>query len=93
MIYPLKLAEFHATIQTTTDNVMRVRPEAMMTASEPKALPFSFARRYGAFIDLRGPAPQLCCRPDVHPRTLIDVRRQTGRRQPIRTLRTEEFAI
>ena len=63
-------------------------PKAAATA---KALPFSFARRFGVFIDPQADAPVLCHRPDVTPQVFAEVMRMLQQPFELRGLDIEHF--
>lgn len=64
-----------------------------VSGPRPKALPFSFANRYGVFFDRQHAEPILCCRRGTHPRVLAEVRRATEGSWAVRELTDEAFAV
>lgn len=59
--------------------------------SIPTALPFSFARRFGVFLDPLTTAPVLCHRPDTAPQVLAEVARILEMPFECRALSDEQF--
>lgn len=63
----------------------------MQAAQSPAALPFSFARRFGVFLDPQASVPVLCHRPDTTPQALAEVARILQTPFECRALSDEEF--
>ena len=55
------------------------------------ALPFSFARRFGVFLDPQAEAPVLCHRPDIAPQVLAEVTRLLQMPFECRALSDDQF--